>query len=176
MIDYEIIRVLPEQNFVQVKYSKEGKPDFFHRFTIPGYFTEENIHKYAKEKVEWAIDYWANSSENDIFELTESLGQAKIIEYEAMPEFDSSTQMVENYIEEDETTVYHKKRVVDISLDELGESVKDKRDVLLAATDIEALSDRTMSDAMTAYRQALRDVPQQAGFPTDVVWPVKPID
>ena len=28
-------------------------------------------------------------------------------------------------------------------------------------------------DAWTAYRQALLDVPQQADFPNDVVWPVK---
>ena len=176
MIDYEIIRVLPEQSFVQVKYSKEGEPDFFHRFTVSGYFTEENVHKAAKEKVEWALSYWASRGDSDTFELTETTGQAKNVEYDTEPEFDSSRQIVENYIEEDETTVYHKKRVVDIPPDELGKLVKDKRDVLLAATDIEALSDRTMSDAMTAYRQALRDVPQQAGFPTDVVWPVKPID
>lgn len=26
----------------------------------------------------------------------------------------------------------------------------------------------------TAYRQALLDIPQQAGFPDNVVWPVKP--
>lgn len=176
MIDYEIIRVLPEQSFVQVKYSKEGEPDFFHRFTVSGYFTEENVHKAAKEKVEWAVAYWANRGDNDAFALTETTGQAKNIEYDSVPEFDSSTQKVENYIEEDETTVYHKKRVVDLSADDVEELVKAKRDALLAATDVEALSDRTMSDAMTAYRQALRDVPQQAGFPTDVVWPVKPID
>jgi len=29
-------------------------------------------------------------------------------------------------------------------------------------------------DAWAVYRQALLDVPQQAGFPNDVVWPVKP--
>jgi len=27
---------------------------------------------------------------------------------------------------------------------------------------------------MATYRQALRDVPQQAGFPDDVTWPMKP--
>lgn len=27
---------------------------------------------------------------------------------------------------------------------------------------------------LLAYRQALRDVPQQAGFPADVVWPQRP--
>lgn len=48
------------------------------------------------------------------------------------------------------------------------------RDSLLAATDWTANSDVTMSDAMREYRQALRDVPAQAGFPDDVTWPAKP--
>lgn len=48
------------------------------------------------------------------------------------------------------------------------------RTILLASTDVWALSDRTMSDAQTAYRQALRDITGQAGFPTDITWPTKP--
>ena len=48
------------------------------------------------------------------------------------------------------------------------------RDRLLAATDWTANSDVTMSDEMRTYRQALRDVPAQAGFPDNVTWPVKP--
>ena len=48
------------------------------------------------------------------------------------------------------------------------------RDTLLAATDVWALSDRTMTAEQTAYRQALRVVPEQAGFPTDITWPTKP--
>lgn len=48
------------------------------------------------------------------------------------------------------------------------------RDDLLSATDWTANSDVTMSDAMKAYRQALRDVPSQAGFPDNVTWPEKP--
>jgi len=31
-----------------------------------------------------------------------------------------------------------------------------------------------MSSDMTAYRQALRDLPAQAGFPFSVTWPAKP--
>ena len=49
-----------------------------------------------------------------------------------------------------------------------------KRDDLLKETDHFGLSDVTMTDAMTAYRQALRDVPQQAGFPQTITWPTKP--
>ena len=48
------------------------------------------------------------------------------------------------------------------------------RDDLLKATDHYGLSDVTMSEAMTTYRQALRDVPQQAGFPGTITWPEKP--
>jgi len=32
----------------------------------------------------------------------------------------------------------------------------------------------SMTEAMTAYRQALRDVPQQEGFPQTITWPTKP--
>ena len=48
------------------------------------------------------------------------------------------------------------------------------RDELLKATDHYGLSDVPMTDAMAAYRQALRDVPQQAGFPQTITWPEKP--
>ncbi len=58
--------------------------------------------------------------------------------------------------------------------DRMCASARNHRDQLLQATDWQALSDNTMGDAMTAYRQALRDVPDQAGFPFSVVWPDKP--
>ena len=52
--------------------------------------------------------------------------------------------------------------------------VRVERDTLIAETDVWALSDRTMTAEQTAYRQALRDITNQAGFPTDVTWPTKP--
>ena len=56
----------------------------------------------------------------------------------------------------------------------LAASERATRDVLLKATDHYGLSDVSMTEAMTAYRQALRDVPQQAGFPQTITWPTKP--
>ena len=53
-------------------------------------------------------------------------------------------------------------------------AVRNKRDRLLSETDWMALSDVTMSSEMTTYRQALRDIPSQAGFPASVTWPTKP--
>jgi hypothetical protein len=52
--------------------------------------------------------------------------------------------------------------------------VRSKREWLLAETDWTALSDNTMTTAMAEYRQALRDVTSQEGFPYDVTWPTKP--
>ena len=54
------------------------------------------------------------------------------------------------------------------------EEARLKRNLLLAETDWTASTDVTMTAEMTAYRQALRDVPAQAGFPTEVNWPTKP--
>lgn len=58
--------------------------------------------------------------------------------------------------------------------DRLSESVRSERNILLAETDYLALSDTTLSSDMAAYRQALRDVTSQAGFPSNVTWPTKP--
>lgn len=50
--------------------------------------------------------------------------------------------------------------------------VRAQRDELLAASDSMALADR-ITDEWRTYRQALRDLPQQDGFP-DVTFPVAP--
>tara|TARA_B100000497_G_C7614356_1_gene368961 strand:+ start:594 stop:1091 length:498 start_codon:yes stop_codon:yes gene_type:complete len=53
---------------------------------------------------------------------------------------------------------------------------RNTRASLLADTDFYALSDVTMTDAMTAYRQALRDLPSHSNWPNleEANWPVKP--
>ena len=59
----------------------------------------------------------------------------------------------------------------------LSKEVRQTRDDLLLRTDYTQTSP-AFSDAKkvewAAYRQALRDVPQQAGFPDNIQWPVKP--
>jgi len=58
--------------------------------------------------------------------------------------------------------------------DEAEQAIRNKRDQLLAETDWMALSDVTMSTEMQSYRQAVRDITGQAGFPYSVTWPTKP--
>jgi hypothetical protein len=47
-----------------------------------------------------------------------------------------------------------------------------RRDEELAETDRYGLSDLVMTEDMATYRQALRDVPQQEGFPRTITWPI----
>jgi len=54
------------------------------------------------------------------------------------------------------------------------ERVRTQRNELLAATDWTALSDVIIIPEIATYRQALRDITSQPGFPHNVSWPVKP--
>mgnify|MGYP003679171383 FL=1 len=58
--------------------------------------------------------------------------------------------------------------------DRAAAKVREERDAKLSATDWTASTDVTMTAEMTTYRQALRDVPSQAGFPNTINWPDKP--
>jgi len=65
-------------------------------------------------------------------------------------------------------------------LEAIAASERFNRDSLLVESDVNVLPDRwaamtTEQQVLWAtYRQALRDIPQQAGFPTAIVWPTKP--
>lgn len=53
---------------------------------------------------------------------------------------------------------------------------RERRGFLLAATDWTQMPDvpQSVKDLWSPYRQALRDVPQQSGFPNSIVWPTPP--
>jgi len=55
-----------------------------------------------------------------------------------------------------------------------AKAVRADRDSRLAKTDWMGMSDVTMSTEWTTYRQALRDVPAQSGFPHTITWPAEP--
>jgi hypothetical protein len=65
-------------------------------------------------------------------------------------------------------------------LEELASIARAQRDKLLAESDVMVLPDRwaamttEQQSAWAAYRQALRDIPQQEGFPLTVDWPDQP--
>lgn len=54
--------------------------------------------------------------------------------------------------------------------------IREERNAKLAATDWTQAADvpQSVKDSYAPYRQALRDVPTQSGFPNQVVWPTQP--
>lgn len=62
--------------------------------------------------------------------------------------------------------------------EEYAAEARGKRNQLIAETDYLVMPDYPLDEekkaAVLAYRQALRDVPEQDGFPRQIDWPVKP--
>ena len=174
MIAYEILRVDQGALMFQVKYSKDTKPDYYVNVGLPIGFTEETILEYVNMHSEEAELYWARLENSP--KVSALTGEVRERVFEPAPEYNPTTHKIEETLTETETTITHGWRVWEKSEDEIAQDVRDKRDHLLKITDVWAYSDRTMSEAMTAYRQALRDIPSQDGFPTSVIWPVQPID
>ena len=62
-----------------------------------------------------------------------------------------------------------------IADEEAAKPLREKRNFLLSESDWTQVADAPVDQAAWAtYRQALRDIPSQAGFPNEVTWPVEP--
>lgn len=62
-----------------------------------------------------------------------------------------------------------------LDAEELGAAIRALRTKLLSDCDYTQLPDAPLPHALWAtYRQALRDIPEQAGFPADIIWPTPP--
>ena len=61
-------------------------------------------------------------------------------------------------------------------VEEAADAARALRNQMLDDCDNMLVPDRPNVDveAWRIYRQALRDVPEQAGFPLEIVWPVRP--
>lgn len=74
-----------------------------------------------------------------------------------------------------ELTESEKKQLID---NVLWEPIRLKRDRLIRDTDWTQMPDAPLTSEkkaeFTAYRQALRDIPQTYDNPDDIVWPPKP--
>jgi hypothetical protein len=58
--------------------------------------------------------------------------------------------------------------------DRKAAEVRTERNAKITACDWRVLPDISNSDVWKTYRQALRDIPAQSGFPNNVTWPDAP--
>jgi len=95
------------------------------------------------------------------------------------PEYNPETQYVSSATPvKTEAGVEGRWNVREISQDRLEENIRSMRDTLLQQTDVHILRAYEAGESppadWVAYRTALRDIPAQEGFPTNVTWPTKP--
>jgi len=108
-----------------------------------------SINKWSWDGVEWVLGQ--NTTEIEKFDFTlDDFPEAPIPE---MPAYNPDERALEQEAEE----------------------IRTQRDALLKESDWTQVADAPVSQTAWAdYRQALRDVPQQSGFPQEVVWPNPP--
>ena len=141
---YTIRTLEPKQEFMSVVYSAEGYPDYNKNFWVVQ-FDEPHLVNLIEQSAEVAVNFWNRWDDHpESVALSRSLGEAEYVPYVA-PE---------------------------ITGPELAKIERENRDNLLAETDWWVLSDTPEpTQAQLAYRQALRDVTSQAGFPEHIKWP-----
>ena len=87
-------------------------------------------------------------------------------------------QIVELENSDDEVRRFQIIETPDNSDEEQAEIVRARRNSLIEETDFLLMSDYPISEEnlalLKAYRQALRDIPEQSGFPKTNEWPSKP--
>ena len=62
--------------------------------------------------------------------------------------------------------------------EEYASEAREKRNILLTESDYLAMPDYPLDEykkfAILSYRQLLRDISEQSGFPRNIIWPEKP--
>jgi hypothetical protein len=177
MIEYEIVSVDIVNMSMQVRYFAGSNPDYFARLSFGSPITEENLHSTAQQAAARAEAHWKRvASAQQGFELTATTGVAKSTVVEEHPEFNPDTHMIVERWEETETVRTLKFDLSPLTQDQIVAAIRAKRNSLLGATDFYLAKDRPVSDEMVSYRQALRELPDQAGFPDSIAWPIRPAD
>ncbi|NDH00421.1 MAG: hypothetical protein EBY43_04970 [Opitutae bacterium] len=149
---YEILKFEPRHKFVSVRYFAEGQDDYFHNFVIDT-TTDEAITDAIKRYFYIVKTHWEFQDSIDVSSFTIEKGAIY------SDSFDE-----EAYVNSFEPP-----------LDDRIAFARQERNMVLAETDYLMFSDTPEpSQAMLDFRQALRDVPQQEGFPDNIVWPEKP--
>jgi hypothetical protein len=93
----------------------------------------------------------------------------------AAPEFDSRTHRVIQGVELIDGVWTQTWRLQELPEQQASDNIRAERNRRLAGCDWSQLSDAPVDTAAwVTYRQALRDLPSQEGFPYNITWPTKP--
>jgi len=180
---YEIIEYNPSALFISVRYTSENENhgDLVQTFRLAD-LSEETIRDQIETFAHVICDTWEKSVNAPELLPDYLLGaqpavreKLKELLTEPEPEYNFDTQKLVSAVRQTEDNIIEYWEVVDLTEEELADRARGKRFYLLKETDYLVFSDTPEpSQALLDYRQALRNVPEQEGFPTNIVWPTKP--
>jgi len=131
-------------------------------FAFP--LNEETITAFGFARFEYSDPATYDAEFQEVYETTPVLNGAVATQ---------AWEIVEKYTAE-EKTAYVLKRDADAVVSKAA-AVRDDRNTKLSATDWTQVADAPVDkEAWATYRQALRDITAQEGFPRDIKWPDAP--
>jgi hypothetical protein len=148
--DYECQGVLP---VIYISYSRNGKP----------------------EELSDRLDYF-DTTQNSVLECNLPWGTLprffKVVDSRVV---DLGSPPGPSYFYDYDQDSWVDSRTSEDVFAEAVHAARFQRDAMLAASDWTQVPDAPVDqEAWAAYRQALRDVTQQSGWPRDINWPVAP--
>ena len=127
------------------------------------------------------VDTYADLGWDEIVAVPqpEASSVLKIMEEGEPIEIDSKWTQVwvetDKFSDSDDSTKAEKETAYQAELDaQAAVGARQTRNAKLSESDWHGLSDNVMSEEMATYRQLLRDIPAQAGFPNEITWPDSP--
>ena len=195
-IKWEIINAEPDFELLTVKFTNDAAQELWHNFN-PMLWTDEAIVHEVEGYGPYVVAFFERVAERGA-DVASSISESGNFECEAQkfwlggdipdtiippePEYDAYTQRLE-LSDEEIGAAEHTWIVVALTADEQAEymelvegSCRYQRDQMLFESDFVHLPDVSVSNMgeWADYRQALRDVPAQSGFPKQFNWPTKP--
>lgn len=108
------------------------------------------------------------------------VGEGQRLVADQTPDYDSLTQCIVRVTPVPADQDYVEYQIVDVvsTYEESIEDITAKRKFLFLECDWTQLPDVQITtaqvDAWEVYRQALRDITDQTGYPSNIIWPAKP--
>lgn len=172
--NYKILFIDTTESMVVFKFTKEDTRDFVTRKYYDGQLTEEKLSKMVKAAQYESYHFHLRDTEAAPFTPENWEGTLKPMTIESCETYDTTSHRAEEVWEETDSEIKIKYTLTEYSALEKADNIRKRRDSLLRHTDTYGFSDRTMPEEIKVYRQALRDITDQEGFPETVSWPLEP--
>ena len=135
-----------------------------------------------------ARTYYDSTTGQIITSVQGSIEYLDLSQYEQYPYIDVFGSALSQYVQDgvlvdmpakpnpESTFDYNQKRWLDLPLEVLKKQALTRRAAELSSSDWTQFSDVSLPNkqAWAVYRQELRDITKQTGYPTNVVWPTRP--